>query len=452
MPTSLRDLVERTIRDALPSDEVDLTATHDDHADESELASSPEESALESELVATGFRVGHVRRALNLSRTTRTPHESLRNSVISHLHLIVPESDLPASFQSSKPADMTLRNATSKDSKELGRMWKAEKIARDVGTPVEWVEGVMRIEGVEDSEEKVLDVLARRLMGSEAVEAGLAEENLVRGWTQRAQLEAQGLDELEQRRSDELLGLEGMFGSRFRRIGNDGGSEILIPSPRTDRVSLKILFHSASMYPSPTAEEDTSQLPHLPTFFVSSPTLPPYIRLHLLSLLAQQFLPSSEEHGETWMELVRGGYGGVVGEMVSFLETHVRQAIDHPPDERAVLARLHVATISNGVSTADDESIRTTKSAQAQRKRQTRREPTAAEQARIKEDFERLAETEGYRKMLAQRKKLPAWSMKEQIVSLINRERVVIVCGETGSGKTTQGEPSPALTTCAAFY
>ncbi|GAA5938485.1 uncharacterized protein JCM15063_005331 [Sporobolomyces koalae] len=436
MPTSLRDLVERTIRDALPSEDLDSTPQND-HSDDVEAPFSPEEIALETELVTTGFRIGHVHRGLKLSRATRTPHESLRNSVLSHLHLIVPESDLPAAYRGSKPADATIRNATSKDSTELGRVWKAEKIAKDVGTPVEWVENVMKMDGVEQSEDKVLDVLVRRLMGSEARDAGLSEDDLVAVWRQRQDLSEEEEEELRQRRSDELVGLEGMFGSRFRRLSQDGGCEILIPTSRTDKVSLKIVFHSASLYPSPTDTDDPSQLPHLPTFFVASPTLPPYIRLNLLSLLAQQFLPSSEAHGETWMELVRGGYGGVVGEMIAFLEEHVRQAIDHPPDERDVLARLR-ATSSRASTATEHDASRTIKAAQTQRKRQVRREPTAAEHASIKADFEKLCSTPGYQKMLDQRKRLPAWSMKEQIVSLIKRERVVIVCGETGSGKTTQ--------------
>ena len=448
MPTSLRDLVERTVRDALPPD-TGNGDSQNDHSEETDVPHTSEELALESELVATGFRIGHVRRALNLSRSTRTPDETIRNSVFSHLHLIVPESDLPQSFKSSKPADATIRNATAKDSTELGRVWKAEKIARDVGTPVEWVEGVMKLEGVDESEEKVLDVLVRRLMGSEASEAGLSEANLVEGWKNRDDLSESEVEELRERRSDELMGLEGIFGSRFRRIANGQGCEILIPSPGADHVTLKIVLHRSSLYPSPTLEEDPSQLPHLPTFFVHSPTLPPYIRLHLLSLLARQFLPSSTEHGETWMELVRAGYGGVVGEMVAYLEENVRQAIENPPDERSVLARLNVASTSS--STTIDSSSRTTKQTQVQQTRRARREPTAAEHASIKADFERLCETQGYKKMLEQRKRLPAWSMKEKIVNLIKKQRVVIVCGETGSGKTTQGEsclyfrPSHAL-------
>lgn len=37
-----------------------------------------------------------------------------------------------------------------------------------------------------------------------------------------------------------------------------------------------------------------------------------------------------------------------------------------------------------------------------------------------------------------QRETLPIFSVKRQLIDLINNERVVIVVGETGSGKTTQ--------------
>ncbi|GAA5822662.1 hypothetical protein JCM10212_006760 [Sporobolomyces blumeae] len=440
MPTSLRDLVERTIRDALPAEDLAAGPSQDDHSEfgTGHSVLSPEEVALNRELVASGFRLGHIQRALQLARSTpRAPREPLRTAVLSHLHLIVPESDLPMAFQSSKPADATIRNATSKDSTELGKQWKAEQIARDVGVPVEWVERTMKLPGVGDSEEKVIDVLVRRLMGREAEEVGLDEDKLERVWTGAEATDAGEQDEVRQRRDDELVGLEGMFGARYRRLPNNGGCEILIPASKSDRVSLKVLFHPSSLYPSPTLDESVASIPHVPTFFVASPTLPPYIRLHLLSLLCRQFPPSSAENGETWIELVRGGYGGVVGEMVAYLEEHVKHAIDHPPDERDVHALLHpvvTASPSNGI----EASEKTTKATQTQRTRRARREPTAAEHAALKAEFEDLTKTEGYRKMLEQRKRLPAWGMKERIIDLIKRERVVIVSGETGSGKTTQ--------------
>jgi hypothetical protein len=40
--------------------------------------------------------------------------------------------------------------------------------------------------------------------------------------------------------------------------------------------------------------------------------------------------------------------------------------------------------------------------------------------------------------LLPFRQALPIWSRRDEIVSLINSNQVVLICGDTGSGKTTQ--------------
>ena len=50
--------------------------------------------------------------------------------------------------------------------------------------------------------------------------------------------------------------------------------------------------------------------------------------------------------------------------------------------------------------------------------------------------------------MLRHRQGLPAWPLREEIVQTIDRSRVTLVCGETGSGKTTQ---VPAMVLDAAI-
>ena len=40
--------------------------------------------------------------------------------------------------------------------------------------------------------------------------------------------------------------------------------------------------------------------------------------------------------------------------------------------------------------------------------------------------------------LLGQRKKLPAWEAKEHLLQLLKTHQIVILQGETGSGKTTQ--------------
>ncbi|XP_063233748.1 3'-5' RNA helicase YTHDC2-like isoform X2 [Bacillus rossius redtenbacheri] len=53
--------------------------------------------------------------------------------------------------------------------------------------------------------------------------------------------------------------------------------------------------------------------------------------------------------------------------------------------------------------------------------------------------------------LLSFRQKLPIWSMKEEIINLINSNQVVVISGETGSGKTTQ-VPQFILEHCQALH
>ena len=506
MPTALRDLVERTIRDSMPDlTDADLlmmggsndgdgnNTTLDDHADAVENSpagtATPVSGAgwtadartVEHEFLAQGFRKGHVSRAIAYARssaatTTTTagaalPLSTLRHEVLSHLHLLVPESDLPAAFQSSKPSDTTIRNATAKNRDELGRMWKAEKVAREVGTPVEWVvaeldkirpllpEGDVERKEEEASsssfseseiEGRLLEVLARRMMDVEAttddadVRRKLGEDELRAAWASSTLESPAAAPELRQRREDELVGLEGVFGARYSR--RKDGFEIAIPSSgKSDAIALRILFHPSSRYPSPQQDEETDLPAALPAFYITSPTLPPYIRLHLVYLLSSSFVPSSpvSTNGGAWLELVDAGYGGVVGEMVAFLEEHARSVIDNPPDARTVMDRLLPASQRTGALLAANVAQKVTKAANGGNLRNGRRSRklrvTPEEQAALKRSYEALQQTPEYGKMLQQRQRLPAWGMRDQIVDLIRKSRVTIVCGETGSGKTTQG-------------
>ncbi|BGP23231.1 Putative ATP-dependent RNA helicase ucp12 [Rhodotorula toruloides] len=472
MPTALRDLVERTIRDSLP----DLTDAdlgfgengngegHDHDADSpgpgsgaaTPVGLSADEKAVEQHFLSLGFRKGHVSRALAYFRSSSpkpTPPAALRSEVMQQLHLLVPESDLPPSFQSSRPADATIRNATAKDREELGRLWRAEGLAREVGVPVEWA--VKEMERVrshggpaltdEELEGRVLDVLVRRMMAvsSSAVtgddeRSKFSEEKLLEWWSTNpvAALSKDDTAELRQRRDDELVGLEGLFGSRFQR--RKDGFEVADPtSARGAALALRVVFHPSSLYPSPILPDSPVALP---TFFVSSPSLPPYIRLHLLYLLASAFASSTSPNSGAWLELAELGYGGVVGEMVSFLEENAQSVIDHPPDAREVMDRLIAPSErASALSVAASRRITKAPGADGRRKgRQNTLRATPEQQLALKRAYEELQQTPAYQNMLEQRKRLPAWGMREKIVDLIRKSRVVIVCGETGSGKTTQ--------------
>ncbi|XP_072551465.1 ATP-dependent DNA/RNA helicase DHX36 [Salminus brasiliensis] len=58
--------------------------------------------------------------------------------------------------------------------------------------------------------------------------------------------------------------------------------------------------------------------------------------------------------------------------------------------------------------------------------------------AELKSDLQTKRENPKYLEMLKFREKLPSYSMREELVDLIEANRVVVVSGETGCGKTTQ--------------
>ncbi|XP_076851120.1 ATP-dependent DNA/RNA helicase DHX36 [Brachyhypopomus gauderio] len=58
--------------------------------------------------------------------------------------------------------------------------------------------------------------------------------------------------------------------------------------------------------------------------------------------------------------------------------------------------------------------------------------------AELKSEFQAKAENPKYLEMLKFREKLPSYGMREELVSLVQANRVVVVSGETGCGKTTQ--------------
>lgn len=150
---------------------------------------------------------------------------------------ILVEEDLPPHYRLSRPPDSNARISTALDSDELAFNWRCESLSKTTGFPISYVETAMSMKiGSKAHIGLATDLLLRRLMG-------WIENDLM---SDREVLETVTADtvvssELEERRSDEVMGLEGIFGDRFRVT--DDGLEILIsditPSKkRKDQVSL----------------------------------------------------------------------------------------------------------------------------------------------------------------------------------------------------------------------
>jgi ATP-dependent RNA helicase DHX29 len=66
------------------------------------------------------------------------------------------------------------------------------------------------------------------------------------------------------------------------------------------------------------------------------------------------------------------------------------------------------------------------------------REQVASDPERLKDGWARKISSSTYQRMFSSRIKLPIWNFKDDILGALDRNQVIIICGETGCGKSTQ--------------
>jgi ATP-dependent RNA helicase DHX57 len=388
MSPVLRDLVESTIRTMaarFPSALQDFDSGNSD-------AQAFDNDPFMKHFVALGFRRGYVESALaNIPLSARS-----NESLLQQLLVYTPEDDLPEMYKSRRPADADVRFETTLD---VAERWMVDRICKEAGYPRDVVEDIVRSKQVGTNQGKALDLLGQRLIGETA-------EN------DQGEIETG----IEERRSDETIALQALYDDRFiRHSETDFAIRISIDDRHVkDDVSLRVFFHDGSNYPS------ASTTPTLPTLFVSSETLPAYIRLHLTYLVLRHARDELADILET-------GQGGVVAELVEYLSTVLPSVVDHPPDARAVISRLYdtSAPISNAPAEASSSSSQRALLTRQPHRSSTRKTPSASNEE-LRRTFNKLQETSGYQAMLQARKNLPAWKLRNQLVDLIQSNRVVM--------------------------
>jgi ATP-dependent RNA helicase DHX57 len=61
----------------------------------------------------------------------------------------------------------------------------------------------------------------------------------------------------------------------------------------------------------------------------------------------------------------------------------------------------------------------------------------------VMQELDKMRQDERYARLLPSRRRLPAFASKDSFLAMLDQSRVVVVVGETGSGKTTQCERVP---------
>ncbi|KAL8703816.1 MAG: hypothetical protein Q9201_003011 [Fulgogasparrea decipioides] len=327
------------------------------------------------ELTAMGFRRSHVEEAIAECKD--------REEALEWLLIHVPEDDLPTwSLPEGYTAGVSMASGNLKRDAAIIRLAEAGYSAK--------------------LSRSILDGCG----GDEACAAEALQTSLAVKPGPEAQLSRIQLREIEGTASwsEEQETLGAIFGDRYKYL-SESLSEIHLQVHNLKACTLRM--RKSELYP---------QTP--PTMAIVSPNLPAYIRLSIL----RQAL----EHAKTHL-----AGSPMIFNLVDWLENEIPGIIENPGRLRDVSAA--VTGIPQYNQTMGKKPMLSKPRPQAI-------DWTSGKQhdMDVYQLWHSRQDTPQQQKMLAARRKLPAWKHQEAVVRAVTQNQVTIISGETGSGKSTQ--------------
>lgn len=340
------------------------------------------------------------------------------------------QDDLPKRFRpTSSVADFISSSRSSTQKQTLVQAWLVEKLIKTVGFPRKAIEDILTLDigDLEWQEGEVLEALGRRLVGWEAGDWGV-DGTLAR---LRQGVEQVDIDARDQRRAEEIEALESVFDDRLLQAPLIDGSavspeiQIAIPpltTDTTDDLTLHVLYPANPLSsPYPSASHPATP----PPFYLTSTTLPSYIRLHLQAQLLRLYQEPDREDLRGTLET---GEGGVVFAMVEYLEGVWESVLEDPPSVGAVTQFLvpKLPAAAPRPARTNGGKVRP----KQMRSLRPRRVPTDQEQAAYKVQTEAWQASKPFQRVLEGRQSLPAWKEKDIFLEALSTNRVLVVIGE----------------------
>jgi len=338
------------------------------------------------EFTDLGFRRSHIEEALAECKD--------REETLEWLLIHVPEDDLPKwSLPEGYVAGISMASGNLKREAIIKRLAEA-------GYATELCEKVL--DSRCDSEGKAAEALQHILMYGDSGWETLHGVDLLDATTKDSQAESNGTV-WEQ----ELNTLEAIFGGRYQLISVEV-CQITLEVPYFRRPCIFRVRRPSGLYPAQP-----------PIISVLSEGIPAYIRLSIIRQVV--------EHAST----------ALLGEpmifnMVDWLEAEISRIVERPGKLRDVSSAASTVGESH-TGRLETRPIPYRKSIRPVDWRPGGHSSVAS--------FARWESRQGspqQQKMLAIRRSLPAWKLKEDIIDTVNKYQVTIISGETGSGKSTQ--------------
>jgi ATP-dependent RNA helicase DHX57 len=346
----------------------------------------PAAKALVKQLKTLGFKPDQAQKAVAFisepSPFTRNFTASLTplEASIEYLLLHTPEVDLPERFTPTSNSSGSFITDAHSGADNLKRRWFEESMVKEGGWPQFLVkeELVAAPSGI-DHPETLVSNLGKRLLGK----------------TESLQGEAPTLGDIDPMEVDAY-----------------GGTI----SPGRTVIPLPVSPFTLHIFTS----DNTSPIISPPAIHISSPSVPAYVRLHILSCILQ-----ATDEGR----LIEDGESFVGACLRTIEEEWVNIEDNGPPDISQVLKHMTPHKPPHA-DVEDHGGIPAVKPGQKQKHRPHKSDDRTDGQ--VKADFDKLRADKRYRDMLAARKRLPAFSAREDFLNVLEKSRVVVVVGETG--------------------
>jgi ATP-dependent RNA helicase DHX57 len=305
---------------------------------------------------------------------------------IEYLVLHVPECDLPERFLPNNNSSNPFITSAHSGADDLKKRWIEEKAIKEAGWPAHVVKHCMSDRRLLGNWELLITALGNKLIGEDL------DAIFIPGTSAKITMDH---DEVE------------ALGAHYVNA-----SQLVMPLFSAP-IKLHILVSADESYP------------HLgyPPMYITSSSVPAYIRLYLLSRLLLAVRTD---------KFIEPGEGFCMATM-RFLEEQWATIEDNgPPDMSEVLRHLILRPILSPSLDVDPVlSIPEASAGEKSRKKLGERRDNRNDK-QIKDDFERIRGSDQYTQLFATRKGLPAFAVKEDFLKKLDQSRVIVVVGETG--------------------
>lgn len=324
---------------------------------------------------------------------------------IEHLLLHVAETDLPPRFFPSNNSSDPFVVSGHSGADSLKKRWIEDLAIKEAGFPAHVVKEHIADPNLGEDLVLLISALSRRLVGKDVGEPFKASANL--------ESSCHGIRD----QTDEI----GALGARF-----------------VDRCHIVMPLFSGPVELHVVLPPETCDDRSLPALYVGSPSVPPYIRLHLLA----QLLYAAERK-----DFIEPGEGFLIAAM-RVLEDHWAQIETNGPPEMSTIVG-HLVTpraVPQVLDIPYDGPI--DKESRRVMRRKSRYVYDDRSDEQVKRDFKNTCETRIYAEMLASRQRLPAFSVKHRFLDVLDKHRTVVVVGETGEAAIDSVLMIIAYSTC----